>query len=276
MAAPSSPPGFARSAAARPGAGARRWAGSLLFAAFMYGLLAVMAVVCLPLLAAPRAWAFAATKLWTRLVLGAARLLCGVRVEVRGAPPRGAALIAAKHMSMLDTLAPLLVLDDPAYVLKRELLRLPFYGWYAAKSDMLPVDREGGSAALRSLVHGARERLAAGRQLVIFPEGTRSDPGAAPDYKPGVAGLYRELAMPCVPLATNSGLVWPGHGLLKHPGVAVFEFGEAITAGLKRASFMAVLEDRIEDATTRLLAEAGFFAPTPAAPGAPSPPSAAE
>ena len=242
------------------------WTGSLAFVIFTYALMAVMAVVCLPLLLAPRRWAFAAVRLWARIILRALALLCGVRVEVRGAPPPGAALVAAKHLSMLDTIAPLTVLGDPAYVLKRELLRLPFYGWYATKADMLPIDREGGSAALRSLVHGARERLAEGRQLVIFPEGTRRLPGEAPDYKPGVAGLYRELGLACVPLATNSGLFWPAHGVLRRPGVAVFEFLPSIPAGLKRASFMAVLEDVVEEGSNRLLAEAGFtpIPPSPA------------
>ncbi|MBE7218375.1 MAG: 1-acyl-sn-glycerol-3-phosphate acyltransferase [Caulobacteraceae bacterium] len=224
-----------------------------------------MAILGLPLLLAPRSWSMPVIKLWARITLGALRLLCGVRVEVRGEPPEGPALIAAKHQSMLDTVAPLLVLRDPAYVLKRELLRLPFYGWYAAKMDMLPVDREGGSAALRAMVTGARARLADGRQLLIFPEGTRQPPGAAPDYKPGVAGLYRELGAPCVPLATNSGLHWPAHGWRRTPGVVVFEFLPAIPAGLKRASFMAVLEDTLEDASNRLMAADGFASPRPGA-----------
>lgn len=270
---PAATPASSVGATAPAPAGVAAWAGSLAFVAFTYALLAVMAVACLPLLLAPRRWAFAAVRLWARITLYALRLLCGVRVEVRGAPPPGAALVASKHLSMLDTIAPLTVLGDPAYVLKHELLRLPFYGWYAAKADMLPVDREGGSAALRTLVHGARERLADGRQLVIFPEGTRRLPGEAPDYKPGVAGLYRELGLPCVPLATNSGLFWPAHGVLRRPGTAVFEFLRPIPAGLKRASFMAVLEDVVEEGSTRLLAEAGFTAtPAPLDPRSTPPP----
>ncbi len=244
-------------------AGRGAWIGSLAFVVFSYALLACMALACLPLLLGPRSWAFAAIKAWTRITLGALRLLCGVRVEVRGEPPRGAALIAAKHQSMLDTIAPLLVLRDPAYVLKRELLRLPFYGWYAAKMDMLPVDREGGSAALRAMVGGARARLADGRQLLIFPEGTRQPPGAAPDYKPGVAALYRELGAPCTPLATNSGLHWPAHGWVRRPGLVVYEFLAPIPAGMKRASFMAVLEDTLEAGANRLMAADGFVAATP-------------
>lgn len=246
-----------------PPAGLRAVAGSLAFVAFSYGLLFVMLIACLPLLAGPRRWSLGAVRLWSRACLAALRGLCGVRVEVRGREhlPAGAALIAAKHLSMLDTVAPLVALDDPAYVLKRELTRLPLWGWYAGKTEMLPIDREGGSATLRTLVHGARARMADGRQVLIFPEGTRRPPGAEPDYKPGVAGLYRELAAPCTPLATNSGLFWPAHGWLRRPGTAVFEFLPPIPAGLKRASFMAVLEERIETATARLIAEGALARP---------------
>jgi 1-acyl-sn-glycerol-3-phosphate acyltransferase len=232
-------------------------AGSLAFTAWMYLSMAVLALLCLPTLLLERRFARGAVRLWARGVLRAARLFCGLTVEIRGQEhmPRTGGFVAAKHFAMLDTIAPLEALPDAAYVLKQELMRLPFYGWYARKLAMLPVDREGGAAALRTMVAGARERMAAGRQIVIFPEGTRTEPGDPPDYKPGVAGLYRELTVPCTPLATNSGLVWPAHGVLRYPGVAVFEFLEPIPAGLKRGAFMTELEARIEAATARLLAE---------------------
>ena len=239
----------------RPGATPRVWVGSLVFTAWIYLTMAVMGTVATPLLLFSRDHAWRLVRAWVRAVLWGARVFCGVRVEVRGREhmPSGAALVAAKHQSMLDTVAPLNLLADPAYVLKRELMRLPFFGWWAAKLDMVPIDRAGGSTTLRAMVHSARDRLADGRQLLIFPEGTRQEPGAAPDYKPGVAGLYRELNVPCVPVATNSGVCWPPHGVLRYPGVVVYEFLPPIPPGLKRASFMAVLEDRIEDASTRLL-----------------------
>jgi 1-acyl-sn-glycerol-3-phosphate acyltransferase len=242
---------------ARPQATARVWIGSALFTAWLYLSMAVLATVAAPLLLLPRRSAWGLVRLWVRGVVGALRLFCGVTVEVRGREhlPAGGALVAMKHQSMLDTVAPLDVLADPAYVLKRELMRLPFFGWWAGKLDMLPIDREGGSNTLRGMVRGARDRLADGRQVVIFPEGTRAEPGSPPDYKPGVAGLYRELGVPCTPVATNSGAHWPPHGFLRFPGRVVYEFLPAIPAGLKRASFMAVLEDRIEEASTRLLGE---------------------
>ena len=231
--------------------------GSLAFTAWMYASMAAMAVVCLPTLIAPRRFALEVVRLWAAGVVGGLRLFCGVTVEVRGREniPAEGGFVAAKHFAMLDTIAPMLVLPDSAYVLKRELMRLPFFGWYAKKLDMLPIHREGGAKTLRALVHGARDRIAAGRQVLIFPEGTRGEPGATPDYKPGVAGIYRELGAPCTPLATNSGLFWPAHGFLRFPGNIVFEFLPAIPPGLKRAAFMAQVQASIEDASTRLLNE---------------------
>ena len=228
--------------------------GSLLFVAWTYGLLAVMGLICLPLLLAPRVWVLPPMRLWCRLVLGGLRVLCGVRVRVTGLEhlPSGPCLIAAKHQAMLDTIAPFLWLDDPAFVLKRELMRLPFYGWYTRKADHIPIDREGNAATLRALMQAARDRIEAGRPVVIFPEGTRQDPGAAPEYKPGVAALYRDLAVPCVPVATDSGLRWPAHGFVRRRGVATYAFLPPIAPGLKRASFMAELERRIEEASAQL------------------------
>ena len=239
----------------RPRATLRIWAGSLVFTAWLYLSMAVIATAAAPLLLFSRKRAWSLVRAWVRTVLWGARMFCGLRVEVRGREhlPVGAALVAAKHQSILDAFAPLDVLPDPAYVLKRELMRLPFFGWWASKLDMVPIDRGGGATALRAMTHSARDRLADGRQLLIFPEGTRREPGAEPDYKPGVAGLYREMDAPCTPVATNSGVYWPAHGVLRFPGVVVYEFLPAIPPGLKRASFMAVLEDRIEEASTRLL-----------------------
>jgi 1-acyl-sn-glycerol-3-phosphate acyltransferase len=140
-------------------------------------------------------------------------------------------------------------------VLKKELLVIPFYGWYSIKGGMIAVDREGHASALKKLVKDTRERLSEDRQVIIFPEGTRKDPGAQPDYKPGVAALYRDLDLPCTPVATNSGVHWPAHGFLRRPGTIVFQFLEPLPAGLKRGEFMRELQDRIETATNALLAE---------------------
>jgi len=222
----------------------------LLFFCLWTGLIFVVA---LPLLLLPRRWTVRAMRFHAWGLRGALEAVCGVRVEVRGRPPEGPALIAAKHQCMFDTVAPFTFLADPCFVMKKELLIIPFYGWYARKGAMIVVDREGHSRALRKLVADTRDRMRHGRQLVIFPEGHRQDPGAAPDYKPGIAALYKDLDLPCIPVATNSGVHWPAKGFIRRPGVIVFEFLDPIPTGLKRADFMRTLQDRIETASTALL-----------------------
>jgi 1-acyl-sn-glycerol-3-phosphate acyltransferase len=232
----------------------------ILFAAWFYGTLTVMALLALATLLGPREWTLAWVRTWMRAVQWGARAIMGIRVEFRGLDnlPKGRpALIAGKHQSTLDTISPFLLLGYPGYVLKKELLNIPVYGQLARRSDMIAVDREAHSRALKQMVADSRRILGQGRSIVIFPEGTRQEPRAPPDYKPGVAALYRELGMPCIPMATNSGHHWPAHGLKFNPGIVVFEFLEPIPAGLKRGEFMRQLEDRIEGATARLAAE-GF------------------
>ena len=233
------------------------WVRSLLFAAVFYAVSTIAAIAMTPLLLGPRRWIIVTIGVWARVVMVFLRVICGVKVEVRGRQfmPTGPALIAAKHQGMFDTIAPFTFLPDAAYVLKKELLIIPFYGWYSIKGGMIAVDRAGHAAALKKLVKDTRERMAEDRQVVIFPEGTRKDPGAAPDYKPGIAALYRDLGLPCTPVATNSGVHWPAHGFLRRPGTVVFEFLEPIPAGLKRGEFMKELQARIETATDALLAE---------------------
>jgi 1-acyl-sn-glycerol-3-phosphate acyltransferase len=228
-----------------------------LFAAWFYGTLVVMALMAMFSLLGPRDWTMAWVRSWFRVVMWGLRHILGITVEHRGLEhlPAGPALIAGKHQSTLDTIAPFLLMGYPGYVLKTELQRIPVYGQLLRRSDMIAVDREAGARALKQMVADARRILAQGRRIVIFPEGTRQRPGAPPDYKPGVAGLYRELGLPCIPMATNSGHHWPAHGLKFTPGRVVFEFLEPIPAGLKRGEFMRELQARIEGATEKLAAE---------------------
>jgi 1-acyl-sn-glycerol-3-phosphate acyltransferase len=230
---------------------------SLLFAAAFYLWSAMAGLAMAPLLLAPRRWMVKAMKAWALVVIALVRIICGVRLEVRGRQhlPSGAALIGAKHQCMFDTMAPFTVFADAAYVMKRELMAIPFYGWYSRKAGMIVVDREAHAKALRKLIADARERTQAGRQVVIFPEGHRTPPGTHEDYKPGVAALYRDLGLPCTPLATNSGVHWPAHGFIRRPGLIVYEFLEPIPAGLRRREFMELLEERLEAASSRLLVE---------------------
>ena len=228
---------------------------SALFSLWLYLSMAIFAVGLSPALLMPHRHARGVVKLWARFVLFGLRWICDVRVEVRGLEhrPQGGALVAAKHQGMLDVIAPFTFLDDPCFVMKKELMPLPFFGWFAWKTRMIPVDRSAHAKALKDMVRHARARLSEGRQIMIFPEGTRTEPGVPGDYKPGVAAIYRDLDGPCWPVATNSGAHWPAHGFKRYPGVVVFEFLPPIPAGLKRAEFMAQLESRIEAASNALL-----------------------
>ena len=229
-------------------------ARSLLFALLFYLWSLTLCLLFLPALALPRAivaWAF---KLWARGVIVLLGVCCGILVEVRGREhlPTGRALVAAKHQCMFDVFAQFVVLPDSCFVMRKELMLIPFFGWYAWKQRMVVIDRDGGSAALRQMVRDGQERLAEERQLLIFPEGHRGEPGVAGDYQPGVAGLYRDLGLPAHLVATNSGVHWPAHGILRRPGTIVFEYLEPLPAGMKRADFMRQMQERIEAASTAL------------------------
>jgi 1-acyl-sn-glycerol-3-phosphate acyltransferase len=225
---------------------------SALFLAWFLIATTILSLVFLPVLILPRGATVWLARLWSRVTFWGLKVFAGIDWEIRGTPPKGAALVASKHMSMWDTMALYLALDAPATVLKRELLYVPFYGWFLWKATAIAIDRSAGASALRKMSHSAQSVLDQGRPILIFPEGTRKSPGAAPDYKPGVAGLYAMLGVECVPVALNSGLHWTG--FLKRPGTIVLEFLEPIAPGLKRPAFMTLLEERIETATNRLLA----------------------
>jgi 1-acyl-sn-glycerol-3-phosphate acyltransferase len=216
----------------------------------------VMNVAALPALVMPRRVIVRTSQCWSRILLWGLKHIVDLHYEVRGDIPEGGVLVAAKHMSMWDTLVLYMLLDDAVVVLKRELQNIPFYGWYTRKAGMIAIDRAAHANALRQMAAQGRSVIAQGRPVVIFPEGTRKVPGAAPDYKPGIAGLYGLLGVSCVPVALNSGLFWTGPlGFVKKPGCIVIEFLSPIPAGLKRAEFMQALEERIESATAKLLVE---------------------
>jgi 1-acyl-sn-glycerol-3-phosphate acyltransferase len=230
---------------------------SLLFMLWLYGSMAFFGIVCSPLLLFPIPAAMAVIRWWAGSVLFGARWIVGIRVIFRGLEhcPDGPALIAGKHLSMLDTIAPFTVLNKTCYVLKKELIYLPFLGWFAWRTKMVAVNRADAAKALKLMVAACRARLSEGRQILIFPEGTRSDIGDDPSYKPGVAALYRDLDVPCHLLATNSGQFWPGHGIDRKPGTVVFEFLPPLPAGLKRGELMVQMKDQLEAASNRLIVE---------------------
>lgn len=233
---------------------------SLAFNAGFFLLTAVLGVLGLPLLLAPRRIVMRFGRFWAGSVLALLKAVVGLDCEIRGLAniPTGPCLIAMKHQSAWDTLILPVVLGDPAVVLKRELLWVPFYGWYAARAGSIAIDRGGRATALRRMLTASRNAAAAGRPIVIFPEGTRTAPGRHLPYQPGVAALYQTLAVPLVPAAVNSGLFWGRRSFLKRSGRITLEFLDPIPPGLPRRELMPELERRIETATAALEREAGY------------------
>ncbi|NVO16994.1 MAG: 1-acyl-sn-glycerol-3-phosphate acyltransferase [Rhodoplanes sp.] len=230
---------------------------SVLFNVAFYVTLALYLIAALPLLVLPRRAIVGMAKLWGRTSVWLLRVICGVGVEWRGLDriPPGGLLVASKHQSMWETFALLSLFDNPSFILKRELTWLPLFGWYTRKAGMIPVDRTAGRGALLGMARAARVLLDHGRQIIIFPEGTRRAPGAAPDYKPGIALLYGELGVPCLPIALNTGLYWPRRRFLRPPGKILVEVLDPIPPGLARRAFLKRLQETIEPATERLVAE---------------------
>jgi 1-acyl-sn-glycerol-3-phosphate acyltransferase len=230
---------------------------SLLFNLLFYVTTALYVVLGSPLLFAPRSWAMAALANHAHFELFLLRHIVGLKLEVRGHDklPRTACLVASKHQSAWETFALIPLFRDPALLMKRELFWIPFHGWFSKKFEMIPVDRDKGPAALRAMLRETRKRVVDGREIIIFPEGTRRPPGAPPDYKTGVVLLYEALGIPCVPVALNSGLFWPRRSLLRRPGTIVVEFLDPIPPGLPKSEFLSRLIESIETASNRLLAE---------------------
>jgi 1-acyl-sn-glycerol-3-phosphate acyltransferase len=241
---------------------------SLLFLAGFYVSTAVFLLGGSWLFFAPRSWAMEGLRLHGLFCTWLLKVICGTRMEVRGGEKLTVrpCLIVAKHQSAWDTFALIPVFRDPAIVLKEELKWIPFYGWFCVKFEHILVRRDRAAVALRQMVADAKDRAAQGREVFIFPEGTRRAPGAEPDYKPGYIALYEGLGVPCFPLALNSGLYWPRRSWFRYPGTIVVEILDPIPPGLPRAEFRQRLETALEAASDRLLLEAAASPRSPPLP----------
>lgn len=250
------------------------FARSLLFNVLFYANTVVLMILGSPtMIAGPRA-VMGLARVWansSNWLLGA---ICGLKAEYRGLHniPKGGFIIAPKHQSIWETFSLVPFAPDFSYILKRELTFIPVFGWYLLRGRQISINRASGGAALTEATTKSREALEAGRQIFIFPEGTRRPVGAPPQYKFGVAKIYEESNAPCLPVALNAGLFWPRRSFLRRPGTILVEFLEPIPPGLPRADFLNLLRDRLEGATNRLVAESLASDPslrsmTPASPG---------
>ena len=232
---------------------------SVLFVIWIYLTMAILAFAFLPGMLLSRRFAVWAVRCWMRNVRWSLRVIAGIETEIRCEENvrDGPLIWASKHQSMYDAFVPWFVLDHPAIIIKRELLWYPMFGWYAMRTDMIAINRSGGSKTLRAMVEASRKRMEQdkGRQLLIFPEGTRVAPGSPPQYKSGVYAMYNGLNVPVVPVANNIGLCWPAHGVRRRPGKAVIEILPPIPPGLEKKDFMDTLQNAIEPTCERLLDE---------------------
>lgn len=226
----------------------------------LYVSLIAWMIAGLVVLVLPRQSVIALARSWSRYYLWLCRVVGGIQVEFRGLNniPKGPLLIAAKHQSIWETFALLSLFEDPCYILKRELAFIPLFGWFLAKMRNVPIDRKGGARTLLKLVKAAHREIDSGngRQIIIFPEGTRRAPGAAPDYRFGIAQIYSGLNVPCLPIALNSGVYWPRRSMKLRQGTIIVDILPVIETGMDRQSFFALMQERIEEASDRLLAEA--------------------
>ncbi|MEH6361107.1 MAG: lysophospholipid acyltransferase family protein [Amylibacter sp.] len=231
---------------------------SILFIFLMYLWMLVIGIIgAIPAIIS-RNWAYDVMKLFCAGVLWLARILCGITYETRGKVPTGDVVIASKHQSFLDVILHMYLLPRANYVMKRELKWAPILGFYAMRIGAAPVKRGDKSKAVSQMMKGIERQDGEASQLVIYPQGTRVPPGTYKPYKVGAAVICDRMGKPCIPVANNAGVMWPKRGLLRHPGVVVFEYLDPMPEGLKLEAFTKELEARIEPASVRLAAEAGF------------------
>ena len=223
---------------------------SALFSVFFVLFVTVTGILCLPLLLFGRGIIRKTVQLWARITLAGLKWITGISYRIEGAQniPEGGALIAANHQSMWETIALFMLMPKPAMIFKKELLHIPIYGWWARFSGNIAIDREGGAKALRSMTRKVKERVAAGDQVIVFPEGTRSPIGKRTAFKPGIAGLYAATKASCIPAAHDSGRYWRFPGSQKKPGVITLKILPAIAPGLDRKNFTRTLKAHIEAA----------------------------
>jgi 1-acyl-sn-glycerol-3-phosphate acyltransferase len=231
---------------------------SLVFQFAFYAVFIVLMIIGLPTMLISRGAVIFVVRCWVKSSLWLLATICGAKVEFRGVEnvPRGACIIAPKHQSFLETLALIVVIPDFTYILKKELISIPGFGWWLNASGQIVLDRAKRGNALAVMQRAVIEKLAQGRKIVIFPEGTRKPIGAPPAYKIGVAILCEACKVPCVPVALNAGLFWPRHSLLRPPGTIVIEFLPPLTYESGKRSFLEALESVIEPASDALIAEA--------------------
>jgi 1-acyl-sn-glycerol-3-phosphate acyltransferase len=228
---------------------------SLVFNVLFYLLMVFWMILAIPTFVMPRRAIMKIARIWARNSIWLMRVVCNIKVEYRGLEkiPQGPLIVASKHQSMWETFALLQFFDQPLFIVKRELKRIPLFGWYLMKANMIGIDRSAGGRSLLQMARRAGAEVRRGRQLIIFPEGTRTAVDAAPNYKTGIAQIYVDCGVACLPVALNSGLFWPRRTFMRYPGTLVVEFLDSLPPGLSRREFIARVSTVVEEASQRLV-----------------------
>lgn len=233
---------------------------SSVFQILFYLCTFLMMVLFSPVFLLPKKWGWWVVPTWSRFNLLLLRVVVGLKVEMRGRENipqgRGGYLVASKHQSVWETFALIGSFPDPTYILKRELRWIPIFGWYTAKFNQIPINRGKRAAALSKMMEDARKAIADGRQILIFPEGTRRPVAGEPKYKFGIAHLYKGLNCPVLPVALNAGLYWPRKSWMIYPGTVIVDFLPPIEPGLDPAEFHGKLVETIEEGCRKQYEEA--------------------
>ena len=235
-----------------------QWIRSLLFVAQIYIMMPVIGLFFAPWALVDRRGATYTCKAYSRWVFWTARWMVGIRTEVRGTPPEGAALVAAKHQSFLDVMMIFTAIPNGKFIMKREIMWTPVIGLYPIRLGCVAVNRGQRSKAIKKMLADVASGAQVAGQLIIYSQGTRIAPGVKAPYKVGTGALYEQMEQTCYPVATNVGVLWPRKGIMRKPGVAIVEFLDPIAPGMERDAFMTKLETEVEAASNRLMREAGF------------------
>ena len=225
---------------------------SLLFNIYYFTSCAVLSIGLTPFALFGRKVSYFCCQVWNKNLVWSAKYIAGISYEIIGEIPQSPVIIASKHQSAWETAIFVAMLPKAAYILKKELTYIPFFGWFMLLSGMIPVDRKAGMSGIKKLIINSKKRLREGYSIIIFPEGTRKTYGDKPDYKSGIAAIYSSLETEIIPVALNSGLLWPKSAFFKKPGKITLEFLEPIKPGLKKQEFMQQLESKIETAIEKM------------------------
>ncbi len=235
-----------------------QWIRSLIFVIQMYAMMPILAIFFTPLMLINKVWAFRACQTYCRWVIWTAGWMVGLKSEIRGTPPTGEVLIAAKHQSFFDIILIFSAVPRGKFIMKRELIWAPILGQYALRIGCVPVDRGKRGQAIEKMLADVKSGQQDPGQLIIYSQGTRVAPGAHLPYKKGTAALYEQMGQTCIPVAVNVGVFWPRIGIYRKPGLAVVEFLDPIPPGKPKDVFMAELEEVVERRSNALMREAGF------------------